>query len=56
MSDDDLTAAAAALAERILDDVSSEGQDWGTIAACARALAALADAAASGSCSSGTES
>jgi len=49
MSDDDLTATAAALAERLLEEVSGLEQDWGNIAACARELAALAeDAAASG--------
>ena len=46
MSDDDLTATAAALAERLLEEVSGLEQDWGNIAACARELAALADRAA----------
>jgi hypothetical protein len=43
----DLTAGAAELAERILEEVSSMDQDWATISACARELAALADAAVS---------
>ena len=46
MSDDDLTATAAALAERLLEEVSGLEQDWGNIAACARELAALAEEAA----------
>ena len=47
MSDENVVAAAADLAERILDEVSSPDQDWGTIASWARELAALADGAAS---------
>jgi hypothetical protein len=43
---DDIAVTAANLAERILDEVSSADQDWGTIASWARELAALADAAA----------
>jgi hypothetical protein len=46
MSGQDPTAGAAALAEQILEEVSSIDQDWGTISAWARELAALADAAA----------
>jgi hypothetical protein len=46
MSNDDLTADAVDLAEAILDGVTSIDQDWGTISALARELAALADAAA----------
>ena len=46
MSGDDTAVTAANLAERILDEVSSADQDWGTIASWARELAALADAAA----------
>jgi hypothetical protein len=47
MSDEDLTAGAAELAERILEEVSGIDQDWGNISAWARELAALADVAAS---------
>jgi hypothetical protein len=47
MSNENLTAEAAELAERILDGVSSANQDWRNIASWARELAALADAAAS---------
>jgi len=46
MSDDQLTAKAAELAERILDEVSSSDQDWRTIASLAGELAALAHTAA----------
>lgn len=46
MSDDHRTATAAALAERLLEEVSGLEQDWGNIAACARELAALAEGAA----------
>jgi DNA-binding transcriptional ArsR family regulator len=41
MSDEQLTARAAELAERILDEVSSSHQDWRTIASWAGELAAL---------------
>jgi hypothetical protein len=47
MSDQDITAGASELAERILEEVSSIDQDWSNISAWARELAALADAAAS---------
>jgi hypothetical protein len=47
MSTERLTAQAAELAERMLDEVSSADQDWRNIASWARQLAALADAAAS---------
>jgi hypothetical protein len=46
--DDELTAEAVQLAERILDEVIKPGQNWCNIAALARALASLADAAAAG--------
>ena len=45
MTDDELTTGAAQLAERILDEVSRPGQNWCRVAALARELAALADAA-----------
>lgn len=45
MSDEDVTARAAGLAERILDEVSSADQDWGTIASEALDLVALAQSA-----------
>lgn len=48
MSDEDIAVRAADLAERIVDEVSSADQDWGTIASWARELAVLADAAARG--------
>ena len=48
MTGDELISAAAELAERILDDVSRPNQNWGKIAALARELAQLADAAALG--------
>ena len=48
MSNEEVVATAADLAERILEEVSAADQDWGTIASWARELAALADAAASG--------
>jgi hypothetical protein len=44
--EDEVAVAAADLAERILDEVSSSNQDWGTIAAWAAELADLARAAA----------
>jgi hypothetical protein len=47
MSDENPTAEAAELAERILDEVSGANQGWRNIASWARELAALADAAAS---------
>jgi hypothetical protein len=47
MSGEDLTAEAADLAERILDEVSKADQDWQRIARWARELAELADTAAS---------
>ena len=47
MTDEDLVARAAELAERILEEVTSIHQDWCTISALARALTALADSAAS---------
>ena len=47
MTADDPTSAAADLAERILDEVSSRDQNWSCIAALARELAALADGVAS---------
>ena len=46
MTDDEPTARAAALAERLLEEVSGMEQDWGNIAARARELAALAERAA----------
>src|SRR4051812_48810557 len=46
MTDDELTAGAAELAERILEEVSRPVQNWCNIAALARELAALADGAA----------
>jgi hypothetical protein len=46
MTDEDLTARAAELAERILEEVTSIDQDWFTISALARGLAALAETAA----------
>jgi hypothetical protein len=46
MSDDEVVAAAAGLAERILDEVGSLDQDWRSIASWARELAGLADGAA----------
>lgn len=46
MTGDELVSAAAELAERILDDVSRPNQNWSEIAAVARELAALAEAAA----------
>jgi len=42
----DSTSAAADLAERILDEVSSRDQNWSFIAALARDLAALAESVA----------
>jgi hypothetical protein len=42
MSNEDATARAADLAERVLDEVSGADQDWGTIEQCARELAELA--------------
>ena len=48
MTGDELVSAAAELAERILDDVSRPNQNWGEIAAVARELAKLAEAAAHG--------
>jgi hypothetical protein len=45
VTDDERTSGAAQLAERILDEVSSPGQNWCRVAALARELAALADAA-----------
>lgn len=47
MTGDDLVAAAAELAERILDEVIGIDQDWRNISALARELAALADEGAS---------
>jgi broad specificity phosphatase PhoE len=47
MTDEDLTAQAAELAERILEEVTSIDQDWSTISVLARQLATLADTAAS---------
>jgi hypothetical protein len=46
VSGDEPTSGAAELAERILDEVSRADQNWCNIAALARELAALADAAA----------
>jgi DNA-binding transcriptional ArsR family regulator len=46
MSDAPVTARAAELAERILDEVSALDQDWRTIASCSRELGDLARAAA----------
>ena len=46
MPDDARTAIAADLAERILDEVTRAHQDWSKVAELARALAALAAAAA----------
>lgn len=46
MSDDETTARAAAIAERLLEEVSGMEQDWSNIAARARELAALAERAA----------
>jgi hypothetical protein len=46
VSDDAATAAAAALAELILEEVSGMNQDWRKISAWARELADAADAAA----------
>lgn len=43
MSIEDPTTRAADLAERILDEVSSQDQDWSIVAICARELAELAD-------------
>jgi hypothetical protein len=43
---DDATSEAAQLAERIVDEVSRPSQHWRKIAAIARELAAVADAAA----------
>ncbi|MBX5470423.1 MAG: hypothetical protein IRZ21_11050 [Thermoleophilaceae bacterium] len=43
MNDPDLTADAADLAERIVDEVSRAEQDWAKIAAWARRLAELAE-------------
>lgn len=45
MTPADPTASAAELAERILDEVSGPAQDWCNIAAWARRLAVLAEAA-----------
>ena len=42
MSNEDLTARAAELAELILDEVSEAEQNWPTIEWCAQALAELA--------------
>jgi uncharacterized protein YutE (UPF0331/DUF86 family) len=47
MTDEDLIARAAELAERILEEVTSIHQDWFTISALARALTVLAERAAS---------
>jgi predicted MarR family transcription regulator len=47
MTDEELTARAAELAERILEEVTSIDQDWATISALARQLSVLAGAAAS---------
>lgn len=55
MSDDDLTATAAALAERLLEEVSGVDQDWGNIAACARELVVLAERAAGRSAGEGPD-
>jgi hypothetical protein len=41
MTDEELTSAAAELAERVLDEISSAGHDWELIAALARELAEL---------------
>jgi hypothetical protein len=46
VTDDELTSEAVELAERILDEVIRPEQNWCNIAALARALASLADAAA----------
>lgn len=46
MSDDALAACAAALAERLLDDVSRAQLDWPAIEQSARELAELAARAA----------
>lgn len=48
MTHDDASPAAAALAERILDEVIKPDQNWCNIAVLARELAALADANAAG--------
>ena len=45
MTSDEVVATAAALAERILDEVSMPDQNWWNIAALARELAALAESA-----------
>lgn len=46
MAADDVTAQAVELAERVLDEVSRPTPNWSELAGWARALAALADAAA----------
>ena len=46
MSDEDLTAGAVELAERILEAVTAIDQDWRTVSACARELASMAEAVA----------
>jgi hypothetical protein len=52
--EDEVAVAAADLAERILDEVSSSDQDWGTIAAWAAELADLARGAAAAGFGDGT--
>jgi predicted MarR family transcription regulator len=47
MTDEELTAHAAELAERILEEVTSIEQDWATISALARQLSVLSGTAAS---------
>jgi len=49
MSGEEITAQAADLAERILDEVSKLEQDWSSVARWSRELADLAETAAAGS-------